>query len=530
MVKVRLSAALVASLLALLVLRPVPASAEPIQGRMPWSILLCKFTDRQQELKPAQYFKDLFTTEGLGKGGLADFFAEQSRGRMTLEGSEVHGWYTIPQTFDEWSRSTAERPGCLKEAERQGFRLPPGHRLGFILNNDHGGFRPGVSNGAEDQNYFELDSTTWTVQQASFVMLRILEMQESRRMFAPDMWSYTRMSHPWDTMSGHNTYAAPSELFGKNAIGLAAPHLDELGWLPGWRVVTVGKDGETARTIQLAPLERPDLPGALMIRVPHLVDDPSRFLTVEFRKKTGRSSAIPRDAVLINEYRMFAGVLMDRDTGEPLTHVKTDAVEIRVDSVGENSATVTVTTKLPGACRFGYVPRDAVPGDTACVTPAARDQAALDNEEQPKRIDASGRCYWPYVYREILPEDITCVTATVKAQTMRDTEDTPNRLNTAKHAWGPNACQDEYVWRMSDDSDYVCVPMATRLQVLDDNAAAAGRWSDGPYGPTTCVQGYVWREAYAGDQVCVTPDRRDQAQADNRTAKERLRWRYGSQL
>ncbi|MEV0974762.1 hypothetical protein [Microtetraspora glauca] len=113
---------------------------------------------------------------------------------------------------------------------------------------------------------------------------------------------------------------------------------------------------------------------------------------------------------------------------------------------------------------------------------------------------------------------------------MRDTEDTPNRLNTAKHAWGPNACQDAYVWRMSDDSDYVCVPMATRLQVLDDNAAAAGRWSDGPYGPTTCVQGYVWREAYAGDQVCVTPDRRDQAQADNRTAKERLRWRYGSQL
>ncbi|MGW2218986.1 hypothetical protein ACWCSD_28720 [Nonomuraea sp. NPDC001684] len=119
--------------------------------------------------------------------------------------------------------------------------------------------------------------------------------------------------------------------------------------------------------------------------------------------------------------------------------------------------------------------------------------------------------------------DAACVTREVKAQTDRDTADAPNRLNTAKHVWGPNACQDDYVWRMADDSDYVCVPLTTRYQTLDDNAAASGRWTDGPYGPKTCVAGYVWREAFIGDRVCVTPDRREQARVDNDASWSRVR-------
>ena len=37
----------------------------------------------------------------------------------------------------------------------------------------------------------------------------------------------------------------------------------------------------------------------------------------------------------------------------------------------------------------------------------------------------------------------------------------------------------------------------------------------GPYGPNTCIAGFVWREAYVGDKICVTMARRTQVHNEN---------------
>lgn len=68
----------------------------------------------------------------------------------------------------------------------------------------------------------------------------------------------------------------------------------------------------------------------------------------------------------------------------------------------------------------------------------------------------------------------------------------------------------------------MCVTSATRTQVRSDNAAAAGRWTNGAYGPKTCINGYVWRSACPGDVVCVIPAQRTQASADNAAAAGRV--------
>lgn len=522
----RLAVTLLAALTFAALVPSAPAAARPVQGKWPIAVLLCKFLDRPEEPKPVQFFKELLTAEGLGKGGLADFVAEQSRGRVALEGSDVHGWYTIPKTYAQWREEgwyPWDRPkDCVRSAQSQGWTRPPGSSMFVIINTAEGGFTRASYSGGGDT--IVLDSTAWTLNRAAYDFGRLNGLTLRQSQFLNEQ--PTEVDNPYDTMSASTTHFPPSERFGEGAISLAAPSLDELGWLPGWRVTTLGKDGVGTRTVRLAPVEQPDRPGALMVRVPYDPQRADRYLTVEFRKKTGRSGAIPKDTILIHRYqgRNQVNLLMENETNPtPIQSYRGDGVEIKLDSMTADSATVTVSTDVTGKCGLQWVPRAAVAGDNACVTPAVRDSTAADNADQPNRLDAYGACRWGYIHREITLADVACVSPTVKYQAEQDTAATPARINVAQRVWGPNACKDAYVWRMADDPDYVCVSLETRYQTLDDNAAAASRWTDGPAGPKSCVQGYVWREAFVGDQVCVTPERRDQARADNAAASERIR-------
>jgi hypothetical protein len=85
--------------------------------------------------------------------------------------------------------------------------------------------------------------------------------------------------------------------------------------------------------------------------------------------------------------------------------------------------------------------------------------------------------------------------------------------NPARSVSGPNTCKAGYVWREADESDWVCVSMATRTQVQKDNARA----TRGP-----CEAGLVSREAFPGDRVCVTAAVRAQTIKDNMNASNRV--------
>jgi hypothetical protein len=73
--------------------------------------------------------------------------------------------------------------------------------------------------------------------------------------------------------------------------------------------------------------------------------------------------------------------------------------------------------------------------------------------------------------------------------------------------YGPDTCQDGYVWREASPSDRVCVSPWSRDVAKFENKLGPSRVSptDHTFGPDTCRPGYVWREAFPNDHVCVPP-------------------------
>lgn len=85
------------------VLAPAAATAAPVS--QPWVIVLCKFTDRQQEPHGVQYYQDMFANPG--KGGMHDYWRDVSHDQLSVAGTVVKGWYTLPTTsyeYDAWNR------------------------------------------------------------------------------------------------------------------------------------------------------------------------------------------------------------------------------------------------------------------------------------------------------------------------------------------------------------------------------------------------------------------------------------------
>ncbi len=164
---------------------------------------------------------------------------------------------------------------------------------------------------------------------------------------------------------------------------------------------------------------------------------------------------------------------------------------------------------------YGWIAGSTV--TAACVPSSVAVIAA-----PPTPVPASGTCKGNYVWRLINSHDKVCVSPAEKAQADADNAAAAARLCTA--TYGPDTCAQGYVWRDAFSGDHVCVDPATRTQAAADNAAAASRWVSGAYGPHTCISGYVWREARESplDDVCVTPDLRTQAAADNAAAASRL--------
>lgn len=82
--------------------------------------------------------------------------------------------------------------------------------------------------------------------------------------------------------------------------------------------------------------------------------------------------------------------------------------------------------------------------------------------------------------------------------------------------YGPDTCNDGFVWRDAIPGDHVCVTPASRSEAAHENAIAGSRVDPtGAYGPNTCKPGFVWRESYSGDVVCVTGARRSAVQQEN---------------
>ncbi|MEZ5787232.1 MAG: hypothetical protein R3D62_12385 [Xanthobacteraceae bacterium] len=90
-------------------------------------------------------------------------------------------------------------------------------------------------------------------------------------------------------------------------------------------------------------------------------------------------------------------------------------------------------------CKSGYVWRDAADGDGACVTPAERDVAKMQNANGENNRQKGGGAYGPktcrqgYVWREAFPGDTVCVTPYERAQAK--SQNSGSKKNEVSHRW-----------------------------------------------------------------------------------------------
>src|SRR5580765_705631 len=65
----------------------------------PWAIVLCKWSDKPVEIRPAQYYVDFYTENGVG--GVCDYWRTVSCNALDLTNSEVFGWFTMSHASAE---------------------------------------------------------------------------------------------------------------------------------------------------------------------------------------------------------------------------------------------------------------------------------------------------------------------------------------------------------------------------------------------------------------------------------------------
>ncbi len=79
-------------------------------------------------------------------------------------------------------------------------------------------------------------------------------------------------------------------------------------------------------------------------------------------------------------------------------------------------------------------------------------------------------------------------------------------------------------WNISESGDAaftLTAPSPFKLSAQSDGGPLAFQ-VEGAFGPDTCQEGYVWREAFPGDHVCVLPATRKQAAEDDAAATSRV--------
>lgn len=495
------------------------ASARPHRGHMPWSVLLCKYSDQPAEPQPPAFFASLLTRTG--QGGVADYWRDISDGAIDFAGSDIMGWYTMRSTLTQAAdKNRGQRiQDCVDAARARGYVVPRGNRVVAVVNAQ-------VDDGADGGRVL-LNSNNWNVSYAAHEMAHLMDLNHSYSDAAPD----AEYDDQWDLMSVWRVFHRvdlPRFIFGPP--GLNAEHRDRMGWLRRDQVQTFGRDGQRSRTVTITNLYQPGTRGIRSVRVP-IGSDPLHYYTVELRLKRGWDAAIPADVVLIHEVQRYWKYANSPTTfllregpgsGDPLRALtdRRNDITIRVNSIDPASATarVSITSSLP--CRPGFVWRNAQRTDQVCVTRAIRERVRTDNDAAlARRLSrTSEACRSGFVWRGAFEGDRVCVEPATRTQAREDNAAADTRL-AALDVDGPNKCEPGYVFRLSDERDYVCVRLAVRTQTRADNAAAPARRLRGS---TTCRPGYVWRHAFPEDVVCVERERRTQARADNAAARSRL--------
>ena len=351
------------------------ASAAAVK-RTPWAILLCKFKDDPSNPPiPLDTFYKLFTTRGAGTYNIPRFFDEWSHGSVDLSGSQVFGWITIDAKHYDYTPPSEPPPPGWKQTLDRGTLIRLARqaalRAGVPLNNFYadvvtfnvaigGAFGGGVDGrpfACGDYRYVAHNGTQAFGQE----MGHGYGMDHSRREGSMDDYL-----DPWDAMSTGNAYSANDPDYELRGPGLNAWNMRGRGWFNETRVWRGAGTG-FSQVVQLRPLYRRDLSGALAAEIPSINGQGSYL--VEFRIKEGWDGAIPHSAILVHRFQDNHSYIMpgtqgqyDLAAGGVLTindYFGTQKARVEVLNIDEAGKTATVRLTFAGASYYRIIGKNS---------------------------------------------------------------------------------------------------------------------------------------------------------------------------
>jgi len=291
--------------------------AAALSGKQPLIVVLCKFTDSQNEPKPVQYFQDMFSETGAGKHGVFDYWKDVSYGNLDLTGTLVKGWYTVPLTLAQWQAFAGKQrdkiiDNCASQAitDLKNINKTFNDFAGVVVVTNQTGLSEdlfggvGITIGGQNYNIGFMD-TEWDqpltgILHESGHLVRLIH---SRLLSTPN----ADYGDCYDIMSqyscGYQTAAFSYQGIGGPGLNAALVDGQNQGWLPGGRGLTFNNGSCAQQALQLAALDHAQATGYLAARIPaarQFGATTSDYYYLELRHQDRWDSGIPQDALLIH--------------------------------------------------------------------------------------------------------------------------------------------------------------------------------------------------------------------------------------
>lgn len=275
--------------------------AAALTGPRPTATVLCRFGDSTGVTPhPSSFFGTLM---GGSSPGMDNYWRESSYDNINLNGSQVFGWYNMPQPRSYYGSDTGKLfDDCTQAADTDVF-FPNFANVNIVLNqfwSDPTVLAKGGTASWNIDGQFKTYGATWlppfqgTYEHETWAH----EFGHSfgfAHSLAPNGDEY---GSDWDVMSGASACRSPHPDYSCLGQHTIAYSKDSRGWIPTARKYTASPESD--QTVTIERLALPSAGNYLVARVP-ISGSTTRFYTVEARRFAGYDAEAPGEAVVIHD-------------------------------------------------------------------------------------------------------------------------------------------------------------------------------------------------------------------------------------